>query len=118
MSTSAPTEPVQLPPTVREYLVAHTARDVDAALRAFGVTGSVTDEGRTFRGTAEIRRFLSRAGADFHYTTELIGTQRIDDTHWVATQRLEGDFPGRVAELDYRFTLAEGLIAELVIAPR
>ena len=119
MSTSTtPTQPDQLPPTIREYLAAHTARDVDAALRAFSVTGSVTDEGQTSRGAEEIRRFLSQAGAEFRYTTELIGAQRVDDAHWVATNRLEGDFPGGVAELDYRFTLADDLIAELVIAAR
>ena len=119
MTTSTtPTQPDQLPPTIREYLAAHTARDVDAALRAFSVTGSVTDEGQTFRGTEEIRRFLNKAGAEFSYTTELIGAQRVDDAHWVATNRLEGDFPGGVAELDYRITLADDLIAELVIAAR
>jgi hypothetical protein len=118
MSTSTPTQPDQLPPTIREYLAAHTARDVDTALRAFSTTGSVTDEGKTFRGTEEILRFLTKAGAEFSYTTELIGAQRVDDAHWVATNRLEGDFPGGVAELDYRFTLADDLIAELVIAAR
>ena len=115
-TATTPPQPDQLPPTIREYLAAHTARDVDAALRAFSVTGSVTDEGQTFRGTEEIRRFLNKAGAEFSYTTELIGAQRIDDAQWVATNRLEGDFPGGVAELDYRFTLADDLIAELVIA--
>ena len=118
MSTSTPTEPDQLPPTIREYLAAHTARDVDAALRAFSAAGSVADEGQTFRGTEEILRFLNKAGAEFRYSTELIGAQRVDDAHWVATNRLEGDFPGGVAELDYRFTVADDLIAELVIAPR
>ena len=118
MSTSTPTAPDQLPPTIREYLAAHTARDVEAALRALSVTGSVTDDGQTFRGTEEILHFLNKAGAEFRYTTELIGARRVDDAHWVATNRLEGDFPGGVAELDYRFTLADDLIAELVIAPR
>jgi hypothetical protein len=36
----------------------------------------------------------------------------------VATHRLEGDFPGGVAELDYRFTVDGDRITELVIAPR
>ena len=118
MSTSTPTAPDQLPPTIREYLAAHAGRDVDAAIRAFSVTGSVTDVDQTFRGTEEILRFLNQAGAEFRYTTELIGALRVDDAHWVVTNRLEGDFPGGVAELDYRFTLADDLIAQLVIAAR
>jgi hypothetical protein len=35
----------------------------------------------------------------------------------VAVNRLEGDFPGGVVELRYRFTLVDGLVTELVIAP-
>jgi hypothetical protein len=31
--------------------------------------------------------------------------------------RLEGTFPGGVADLQYRFVLRDGRIAELVIAP-
>ena len=62
--------------------------------------------------------FPEQCGAESSYTTELIGAQRVDDAHWVVTNRLEGDFPGGVAELDYRFTLADDLIAQLVIAAR
>lgn len=32
-------------------------------------------------------------------------------------QRLDGDFPGGVADLHYRFTLADGLISRLAIEP-
>ena len=38
-------------------------------------------------------------------------------SRWVVRQRLEGDFPGGVVELDYRFVLSGGLISELVISP-
>lgn len=113
--TSIPTS--ALPATIRDYLAAHTAHDVDAALRAFTATAVVVDDGSTYRGTEEVRRFLGKAGSEFRYTTELLGAQRVDDTHWVATQRLEGDFPGGVVELGYRFTMAGDLVAELVIAP-
>jgi hypothetical protein len=55
-------------------------------------------------------------GSEFDYTTEQIRARRVDDDHWVVTLRLEGTFPGGVAELDYRFALREGLVTELVIA--
>ena len=115
MTTSI--DPAELPATIRDYLAAHAARDTEAALRAFTSTAVVADQGRTFRGTDELRDFLREAGAEFTYTTELVGAQRVDDAHWVAVNRLEGDFPGGVAELGYRFTLADDLITELVIAP-
>ena len=118
MTTPTSIQPDRLPATIRGFLAAHEARDTDTAVRAFGASAVVVDEGRTFRGTDEILEFLSGAGAEFTYTTELIGAQRIDEARWVATHRLEGDFPGGVAELDYRFTMDEEHIAELVIAPR
>lgn len=117
MTTSTSIEPSQLPAVVRSYLAAHAARDADTAVRAFAADAVVTDEGRTHRGTDEVLEFLRSAGGQFTYTTELIGAERIDDAHWVATNRLEGDFPGGVAELRYRFTVVDDLVTELVIAP-
>ncbi|MDD9206755.1 nuclear transport factor 2 family protein [Georgenia sp. 10Sc9-8] len=110
-------QPDQLPATIRDYLSAHAARDIDAALRAFSPRAVVVDQGQIFRGTSAIHGFLREAGAQFTYTTELVGAQRVDDARWVATNRLEGDFPGGVAELDYRFTLDGDVITELAIGP-
>ena len=118
MSTPTTIQPSRLPATIRGFLTAHEARDTDTAIRAFGTSAVVVDEGRTFRGTDEILEFLSGAGAEFTYTTELVGAQCIDEARWVTTHRLEGDFPGGVAELDFRFTTDGDRIAELVIAPR
>jgi hypothetical protein len=117
MTTPTNIQPDQLPTMVRGFLAAHVARDADAALRAFSPIAVVVDDGTTYRGTEEIRRFLSKAGAEFSYTTEPLGAERVDDAHWVATNRLEGDFPGGVVELGYRFAMDGDLIAELVIAP-
>lgn len=113
--TSTTISPAQLPAPIRDYLDAHTRQDTDAALAHFGPDAVVTDQGETFRGLDEIRDFLTRAGSEFTYTTELTGAERIDDTHGVARVRLEGDFPGGVADLAYRFTLRDGRIVELFI---
>jgi hypothetical protein len=117
MTTPTSIQPHQLPTEVRGFLAAHVARDADAALRAFSPTAVVVDDGTTYRGTEEIRLFLSKAGAEFSYTSELLGAERVDDAHWVATHRLEGNFAGSVVELGYRFAMDGDLIAELVIAP-
>ncbi|SDG03499.1 SnoaL-like domain-containing protein [Blastococcus aurantiacus] len=114
-ATSIPTD--QLPATIRGYLAAHVAGDAGTALRAFTPTAVVVDDGSTYRGTDEIRRFLAKAGSGFTYTTTLVGAERADDDHWVAVNHLEGDFPGGVVDLRYRFTMEGDLVAELVIAP-
>ncbi|NEM06123.1 nuclear transport factor 2 family protein [Geodermatophilus normandii] len=116
---TAPTtiQPTELPAPIRSFLAAHVARDADTAIRAFTPDAAVTDEGRTFRGTEEVLGFLRHSGSQFSYTTTLTGARRVDDEHWVAVNHLEGDFPGGVADLAYRFTMAGDLVAELVIAP-
>ena len=117
MTTPTSIRPDQLPAPILGYLAAHVARDADAALRGFAPNAVIVDDGTTYRGTDEIRRFLSKAGVEFSYTTDLVGAQRIDGAHWVVTNRLEGDFPGGVVDLRYRFAMDGDLIAELVIAP-
>lgn len=117
MSTPTPIEPDDLPTTVRAFLAAHHVRDTDVALATFTPAAVVVDDGTTYRGTGEIRGFLTRAGAEFSYTTELVAAQRVDADHWVVTHRLVGDFPGGVATLAYRFALDGGLVTELVIGP-
>ena len=116
MTSPTSIDPAELPTTVRSYLAAHAARDTDAALQAFGPDAVVVDDGRTYRGTDELLDFLRNAGAEFTYTTTLLGWEHIDDDHWVVRNHLEGDFPGGVADLTYRFAMDGDRIAELVIA--
>jgi hypothetical protein len=99
-----------LPSTVTAYLD-------QPAIDQFTADASVTDEGRTHRGAAEIQAWLDRSASEWTYTTERTGSARVDDDRWTVTNHLEGDFPGGVVDLVFRFTLREGRIAELVIAP-
>ncbi|QJY48004.1 nuclear transport factor 2 family protein [Pseudonocardia broussonetiae] len=104
-----------LPTTVRAFMAAQIVRDGGTASSFLTEDAVVVDQGETFRGR-EAHAFLRDAGSEFEFTTEQIGARRVDDAHWVVTVRLEGTFPGGVAELDYRFTLRDDLVAELVIA--
>ena len=54
--------------------------------------------------------------AEYTYTSEFTGATTTDTTVDVG-QHLEGDFPGGVADLHYRFTLDGALISQLVIEP-
>ncbi|MFD5312480.1 nuclear transport factor 2 family protein [Streptomyces ardesiacus] len=112
--TDLPSDP--FPTTVREFVTAHIVRDADTASSFLAEDAVIVDQGETFRGREETYAFLRDAGSEYEYTTEQIGAHRVDDTHWVVTVRIEGTFPGGVAELDYRFALRDDLIVELVIA--
>lgn len=121
MATSASTprsiDAAELPAVITRYLHAHTNHDADAALGCCAEDSVVIDEGQTYRGHDDIHRWLNRAGSEYSYTTTLLGASRTDATHYTAVQRLEGDFPGNLVDLRYVFTLEDGLIGRLHIAP-
>lgn len=107
----------ELPEVITTYLTAHHARDLDPALARYTDDAVVVDEGHPYRGKREIRAWLSQAASEYTYTIELVGTQRVDDEHYVAVHHLEGDFPGNVVDLRFQFALRDGRIARLVIEP-
>ena len=107
----------QLPAAISAYLVAHRARDLDAAMPHYTADAAVTDEGHTFSGPDAIREWLATSASEYTYTVELTAARRIDDDHYVATHHLEGNFPGGVVDLQYKLTLQDGLIHHLVIEP-
>ena len=107
--------PTGLPRTITDYLTAHRTRDADAAITCFTDDATVTDDGKTCHGTADIRTWLERSAGEYTYTIELVGAEKTDDEHYTAINHLEGDFPGGVVDLHFRFTLRHGRIASLVI---
>jgi hypothetical protein len=107
----------EMPDVVAQYQDAHDRRDVESALAAFTTNATVRDDGHEYHGSDEIRDWLARASTEFTYTRTLTGADAIDSNSWLVTNHLEGDFPGGVVDLRYRFVLADGLISELEIAP-
>ncbi|MGY0060560.1 nuclear transport factor 2 family protein [Streptomyces sp. LZ34] len=114
-------DPAALPEVITRYLDAHRAHDTAAAITAFHPEATVVDEGKTHQGTSAIESWLTSAATEYTYTTELTGAQEIDAYHYIATHHLEGNFPGGVVDLRYRFTLSGdlggGLIMGLLIEP-
>ena len=110
------TEP-DVPAVIDRYLRAHDRRDTDAALSTFAANAMVVDDGRRSVGGDRIREWLANASTQFSYTRTLTGVDAVDADTWLVTNRLEGDFPGGVVDLRYRFRLAGDEIAELLIAP-
>jgi ketosteroid isomerase-like protein len=111
-STTARTD---LPPAIAAYLDAHIVRDADRAISLYHADATVTDEGKTYTGQEEIRGWLQRAASEYTYTTTLNGfTQPSPDQVQVAI-RLEGNFPGGVADVTFDFLLRDDKIVSLVI---
>ena len=106
---------LELPAPVRAYLAGRAGQDADDAVRAFAPDATVTDEGKTYTGTAEILAWRRRASTEWTYTTTVTGSRRAGDT-WIVAIHVEGDFPGGVADLEQRFTVRDGALTSLHIA--
>ena len=107
----------QMPEVIRTYFEAHDAHDTEAALASFAPDAMVKDDGNEYRGTAAIHDWLARASVEFTYTRTLIDATELDTGTWLVANHLEGNFPGGVVDLRYRFVIRNELIAELDISP-
>ena len=105
-----------LPDTIKTFMTALDTREDGRALATFTADAVVTDEGRDYTGRDEIGAWLTASAGEYTYTSEFTGATTTDTTVDVG-QHLEGDFPGGVADLHYRFTLDGTLISRLVIEP-
>jgi methylated-DNA-protein-cysteine methyltransferase related protein len=108
---------LDLPASVAAYLRAAAALDADAVVASFTTNAQLTDDGRTWRGRKEIRRWWQGPATRFRYTVKLLGGQPVGSDGYIARVRLTGNFPGRTADLRYRFTLRDGLVSILEIGP-
>ena len=106
-----------LPETVRRYQDAHDRHDTDIALSAFAPDAAVFDDGKEFHGTEEIRTWLTTTASEYTFTRTLLSADAVDDGTWLVVNHLEGNFPGGVVDLRYKFTMSGDLISELIIAP-
>jgi len=102
---------------IDRYFAAASTRDSDAIVNLFTADAFVVDEGKTRRGTAEIRDWQDHAASEYEYTTTVLDRVPDGDSACAVTVRLEGNFPGGTADLRFDFLLADGLISGLTIAP-
>ena len=108
---------LELPEVVSRYQSAHDRRDTAVALSAFTPDARVFDDGHEYHGADEIRGWLDHGASEYTFTRSLVSTEATGAGTWVVVNHLEGNFPGGVVDLRYRFTVTDGLISELVIAP-
>ncbi len=108
---------ISTPDVVSCYLTAQAARDFDALVTLFADDAIVIDEGKTMRGTKEIRAWRENVASVYEYTTDLVGVEAAGEGEYVARVHLEGNFPGGTVDLRYRFNVDGDSIRRLEIAP-
>ena len=109
--------PTELPEPVSRYFEHDARRDIDAIVALFADDATVTDEGETRHGIAEIRTWQLGPASTYTYRTELHDTEQLGPDRYLATGRLTGNFPGGTADLTWDFTITADKISRLVIAP-
>ena len=116
-STRQEIDRVELPAVIDRYVVAHGAKEVDTAITCFTADATVVDDGRTHTGADDIKTWLGASSPEWNYTSTPTAFRKADDTHYVVVQHVVGDFPGGVVDLNFRFTMRDGLISHLAIEP-
>ncbi len=105
----------ETPAAVRGYLAAAEREDAEALAACFAEDGTVTDEGRTYTGRAEIAGWRRAVAGQWTYTTEVTAVEPVGPDEYLVSAHIEGDFPGGSADLGFRFVLRDELIADLTI---
>lgn len=104
---------IKLPPPITAYFESDRGQGKNVA-ECFTPDATVLDEGKTYHGTSEIHAWRADVAAKFTYTCEPRRVEHQGDAT-VVTCRLEGDFPGGVADLRFFFKLVAGKISSLEV---
>lgn len=107
----------ELPAAVHGFVDGWQGRDAEKVAALFTEDATASDQGETFRGLDEIRGWIDGSIDLFTTTLTFLGAREVDEMVG-ASYRLEGDFPGGVAELEYQFRLDDnGRITQLDFGP-
>lgn len=104
-----------LPAPVAGYFEHQTTRPA-AVAQSFADDALVVDERQEHRGRAAIEAWTAAANSQYKPTTELLAAE-FDGPLTTVRAKVTGSFPGSPIELRFHFTLADGLITRLEIAP-
>ena len=106
-----------VPQVIAQYMVAQgDGTDSETIAQAFTSDAHVNDEGIDYNGEDGVRAWLNKTVGESTYTTNLTGQRQDGPDKWTVIAHLEGDFPGGVVDLPFRFTLRGDKIAKLIIA--
>ena len=105
------------PNPVKRYFQADAERDIDAIVALFAGDATVIDEGVSRRGPEEIREWQTGPASRYEYRVTITGEERLADDRYRVVARLDGNFPGGTARLNFDFGLDGQLIRSLEIAP-
>ncbi len=105
---------VKLPASVAEYFAAHNGDDAGRVAACFAEDATVRDQGRDIHGREAIRAWAAETRRRYRFRAEIMTVEAVAGRTAV-TAHLSGGFPGNPVDLNYRFKLADSVIALLEI---
>ena len=104
--------PLDLPKPIADYIEANTRLDLEGMMKHFPPDAVFTDNGKHYRGLAEIRRLLKEEAIAVKAIFEP-DTVRKEDDVVVLEGPAHGEFPGSPLRFTYRFKMVGGAINTL-----
>ncbi len=114
-TTGAIDSPGTMPEVITRYLGAADNGDSEALASCFTPEGTVVDEDVTYRGRAQIIGWREETAKQWTYTSNVVGSEAVEDGPYRVVVHVEGNFPGGVADLTYFFNLEGDQISALSI---
>jgi len=105
---------IKLPVALETYFGSENTHDTSAIERCFAPDATVSDEGRSIKGIAEIRAWRVETGEKYHHSVEPLAVSSRDGKV-VVTGRVSGNFPGSPIKLEHIFEIEGGKIISLEI---
>ena len=103
------------PAAIARFMDAAARRHYDALAACFAEDATVADEDRTHRGRDEIRQWQEKTRAQWDYTVTVIDGEPTGENEYRLAVRLQGNFPGGEATVNYQFWMRGSLIGRLEI---
>jgi hypothetical protein len=110
-----PTPTAATPSIIGRYLRVAGDQDAEALASCFTGTGTVVDEGITYRGHDEIVGWRKQLEGKWEYTSKVTQAEAVDGHRFLVDVHLEGNFPGGDADLRYTFSLDGDELTALTI---
>src|SRR5688500_12005077 len=99
-----------LPGAIARYLEAANRFDAASAAACFAPDAAVRDEGHSYIGFKAIEAWVSNTSEKYRPQTTVLSVHENDPVITVMV-RVEGQFPGSPAELNFEFSLRHDVIA-------
>jgi ketosteroid isomerase-like protein len=104
----------ELPEVIANYLKTQNEFDVEAFADNFTDDATVHDEGKTFSGRADIRKWNTITNAKYQTQMKPLEITEADNIYKVKIE-MSGTFPGSPVAALFNFRIKEGKIESLLI---